>query len=207
MSPNARTSWQIAFRDLTPPPPSLPERSCTVWGQFSGPLHPSSHPTYSSARGHAGTGCAGVTPAPGFLPARPRCAPGPGSEGRAQGRAAPWVWTGEVWQRRGGRRRRRKGGKGEGEGGRRRELREAQGLSWAQQTQRGGRAAQLGLRPYLRGRLPAPPSPSPLVPRRAGTLGRRWHVWHVMFGIWIGLGDAPASQAISRAPRSGKLLS
>ena len=69
----------------------------------------------------------------------------------------------------------RRGAEERAEGGARTELSAA--------NPEGGRTAQLGLRPYLRGRLPAPPSPSPLVPRRAGTLGRRLHVWHVMFGI------------------------
>lgn len=107
-------------------------------GQFLGTLHPSGHPTYSLARGPTGTGRAGVTPASGV----PTCAgalrsrPGPRGESAGEGSPVGLYWRGLAAAAAAGGGGGEREGKGEGKGGRRRVLREAQGLSQARLPRR-----------------------------------------------------------------------
>lgn len=193
--PRLHTSTSLSARDTLHSP-----------GQFSSSQHPSGHPTSLTLPRAApwALGSLGATPRQGLLPARPRCAPGPGSEGSAQGRAAPWVWSGEVWQRprrqeeeeKGRERGRAKGGGGESWGRRKR---------WAKRCEPGGRARSAARSAPLRQGPSLPPQPAlpcqPLVSQTRGDPRPERTRWHVMSWVCFSLGMLPLSSAFSCSPR------
>lgn len=183
--PRLHTSTSLSARDTLHSP-----------GQFSSSQHPSGHPTSLTLPRAAlwALGSLGATPRQGLLPARPRCAPGPGSEGSAQGRAAPWVWSGEVWQRprrqeeeeKGRERGRAKGGGGESWGRRKR---------WAKRCEPGGRARSAARSappaPGAFSAAPAcPPLPAPRFPDSRGPQAREDTLTCDVLGV-LQPGDAP----------------